>query len=531
MKLSARNQLSGTVTSRQRGRRDRQRRGRRQRPAARRVDHRRGRAGARPRRGQGGHGDHQGVGRSDYLRPAAELGRTEPAGAYACVAPLHGGSPALSGASDERLVELARAGDERAFSAIVERYRAPLLRYCQGYLPPAAAEDAVQQAFINAYRALTREAGTPPDVLRPWLYRVARNAALNVARDPHAGLDELPESLDGVRRPDEVVQARERFERVVDAVSALPPKQRQVIVRHALDGDSHERIATDLGMTAGSIRQLAHRARQTVRAAAAALVPSPLLRFLPVGADAAEVGSGAAMAKVAVAVVVVGAAGGGAVQITRHDEKPAVAQVRKAPAKRAAPEPPPAARAGGARAGGRRRRGAERVVRRVVERVFARERVGRQGLLRQGLLRARHVGARLVGLWLVRLGLVGLRLVRLRLVRVGLVRVGLLRLRHRLGPARPGPAPPGPARPARRAPLAPARSGSGSSGSGSSGSGSSGSGSSGSGSSGLGLLRLGQLRLGGIVRLGSGSGTTSSGSSGSDDSSGSGSSGSGSDDD
>ena len=101
-------------------------------------------------------------------------------------------------------------------------------------------------------------------------------------------MHELPEGLDGVERPDEVVAARERFRRVIGAVSALPPKQRQVIVRHAVDGDSHARIATDLGMSAGSIRQLAHRARRTVREAAAALLPGPLLRALPFGSDAAE---------------------------------------------------------------------------------------------------------------------------------------------------------------------------------------------------------------------------------------------------
>ena len=194
----------------------------------------------------------------------------------------------LGGASDERLVALARAGDEQAFAAIFERYRAPLLRYCRGFLPPAAAEDALQQTFINAYAALSGDAGRAPVALRPWLYRVAHNAALNVARDPQAGLEQLPEGLDGVERPDEVVQRRERLRRVVGAVTALPPKQRQVIVRHALDGDSHERIATDLGVSPGAIRQLAHRARRTVREAAAALLPAPLLRLLPWGANVAD---------------------------------------------------------------------------------------------------------------------------------------------------------------------------------------------------------------------------------------------------
>ena len=144
---------------------------------------------------------------------------------------------------------------------------------------------------------------------------------------------------------------------MIGAVSALPPKQRQVIVRHAVDGDSHERIATDLGMSAGSIRQLAHRARRTVREAAAALLPGPLLRVLPFGPDAAEVlpaaGGGAVLAKVAVVVVAAGAAGGGAV-VAKHDTaKPATAKshVRPAPV-RTPVATPPAKAAAPSRAGG-----------------------------------------------------------------------------------------------------------------------------------------------------------------------------------
>ena len=55
---------------------------------------------------------------------------------------------------------------------------------------------------------------------------------------------------------------------MVIAMRSLPDSQREVIVRHAFAGDSHEEIATDLGMSAGAIRQLAYRARGTLRAAA-----------------------------------------------------------------------------------------------------------------------------------------------------------------------------------------------------------------------------------------------------------------------
>src|SRR3954471_578731 len=175
---------------------------------------------------------------------------------------------ALAAAPDARLVALTRAGDESAFAAIVDRYRAPLARHCRRFLAAAPADDALQQAFINAHAALTSGRASIPFALKPWLYRVARNAALNIARDPQLELGPVPDDLLGRDEPEDVFARRETFDRVVGAVHALPDSQREVIVRHALAGDSHEDIATDLGMTAGAIRQLAYRARGTLRAAA-----------------------------------------------------------------------------------------------------------------------------------------------------------------------------------------------------------------------------------------------------------------------
>ena len=177
---------------------------------------------------------------------------------------MHRLSPAgLASAPDAKLVALTRAGDERAFAAIVDRYREPLARYCSRIVA-AAADDAVQLTFINAHAALT--GGSLPLALRPWLYRIARNAALNIARDPQLG--PVPDDLHGPEQPEDVVDRRETFERMLGAVRALPSSQRQVIVRHAIEGDSHERIAADLGLSPGAIRHLAYRARGTLRAAA-----------------------------------------------------------------------------------------------------------------------------------------------------------------------------------------------------------------------------------------------------------------------
>src|SRR6476619_3517330 len=77
---------------------------------------------------------------------ATDLGRKTPA--------RLAGAAILACQSDERLVQLVRDGHERAFEAIVSRYRAALVRFCGRILPESRTEDAVQQTFINAHAAL-----------------------------------------------------------------------------------------------------------------------------------------------------------------------------------------------------------------------------------------------------------------------------------------------------------------------------------------------------------------------------------------
>src|SRR4029450_9571936 len=95
--------------------------------------------------------------------------------------------------SGDCLVGLVRDGSERRFEAIVERYRRPLLRTCRRVLPEGRAEDALQQALIRAWRGLER--GDDVHDLRPWLHRIAHNAALNQLRVSGYDFEELRESL------------------------------------------------------------------------------------------------------------------------------------------------------------------------------------------------------------------------------------------------------------------------------------------------------------------------------------------------
>src|SRR3954453_23001578 len=95
--------------------------------------------------------------------------------------------------TDARWVALAREGHERAFEAIVECYRRPLLRACRRVLPEARAEDALQHALLAAWAALQR--GDDVRDLRAWLFRIAHNTALNQLRVNGYDHDELHEVL------------------------------------------------------------------------------------------------------------------------------------------------------------------------------------------------------------------------------------------------------------------------------------------------------------------------------------------------
>jgi RNA polymerase sigma factor (sigma-70 family) len=233
------------------------------------------------------------------------------------------GSRLLATQHDERLVDLLRAGSEPAFEAIVSRYRGPLLRYCSALLGRERAEDAVQQTFVKAYEAMHRD--DRPLLLKPWLYRIAHNAAHNALRDNALRDEPLGDGGAVGERPEEVLERREQLRSVLASVQDLPPRQRDALVLRELEGRSYEEISAALGVGGGAVRQLLNRARTTLRTAATAVTPVGLLLRLPtagsgagesVAARVAEMtgaaGAGAVVSKVAATALVTGAVAGGA---------------------------------------------------------------------------------------------------------------------------------------------------------------------------------------------------------------------------
>jgi RNA polymerase sigma factor (sigma-70 family) len=233
--------------------------------------------------------------------------------------------------TDERLVALARQGHERAFDAIVERYRRPLLRACRRFLPEARAEDALQQALLQAWRALQR--GDEVKDLRAWLYRISHNTALNALRMSGYDHEELEESARGaVDGPEEEVERRAVVRQTLAGLAALPARQREALIRLSIEGASQEQVARDLGLSEGAVRQLVFRARGALRAAATAITPLPLAGWLAGGGGGALAagGAGATLAKVgAVAAIAGGVASGPMVFNHEGTERAKAAQAQK----------------------------------------------------------------------------------------------------------------------------------------------------------------------------------------------------------
>ena len=263
--------------------------------------------------------------------------------------------------TDTRLVALARDGHERAFEAIVERYRRQLLRACRRVLPEARAEDALQQTLMAAWRGLQR--GDEVRELRPWLHRIAHNTSLNLLRQSGYDYEQIEESLQIADAPDDELERRAVVRQTLQGLASLPPRQREALLAIAVEGRSQDEVAGELGLSTGAVRQLVHRARTTLRTAATAVAPLPLVTWLASGsrgelssriaelsAGAGGAGASAALAKAGTVVVLAGGAVAGPALVQKRTEGPqAPAAAISAPREDRETARQPARGAGGSR--------------------------------------------------------------------------------------------------------------------------------------------------------------------------------------
>src|SRR5215208_4679280 len=195
--------------------------------------------------------------------------------------------------NDARVLEAARAGAEDAFARLVEPHRRALQAHCYRMLGSVAdAEDALQEALLNAWRGLAKFEGRTS--LRSWLYTIATNACLRAierrpkrvlpidyapAADPHDALAEpLVESVwvepypderlgfeDGLAGPEARYEQRESVELAfIAALQHLPARQRAVLILRDVLGFSARETAGALEMSPPGVDSALQRAHKAV---------------------------------------------------------------------------------------------------------------------------------------------------------------------------------------------------------------------------------------------------------------------------
>lgn len=179
---------------------------------------------------------------------------------------------------DVRLMLAFCNGDESALAVLYRRWAARLLRYLERIVKePAVAEELLQDTFIRVLDA--RERYAPEARFSTWLFHIARNLACNElarsrSRHPHVSADAGGESRDesGPRlvlvssgpAPDDHADARREHARFERALAGLPERQQTALWLAVVEGQAYEEIASVLGCSVQSVKNLVHRARATL---------------------------------------------------------------------------------------------------------------------------------------------------------------------------------------------------------------------------------------------------------------------------
>lgn len=152
--------------------------------------------------------------------------------------------------------------------SLVEMHAADLTRYAASILGDAdAAKDVVQDSFIRLWSEPREQV---EDHVRPWLFRVCRNRALDLRRKggrmkPLSDVDTATRPAEG-KGPKESVEQRDSHEQVLELIQRLPENQREVVRLKFQNDLSYKEIASVTELSVSNVGFLLHTALKTLRA-------------------------------------------------------------------------------------------------------------------------------------------------------------------------------------------------------------------------------------------------------------------------
>ena len=166
--------------------------------------------------------------------------------------------------ADERLARRAARGDRGALEEIFRLYHQDLYRYCLATVrDPDDAQEAMQNAMVKMVRALP---GEKREInLKPWLYRIARNEAVETLRRRRHSVELSQEQAAPAAEIAETADSRERLRALLDDLEQLPERQRSGLVMRELAGLGFEEIAAAFETSPPVARQTVYEARLSLR--------------------------------------------------------------------------------------------------------------------------------------------------------------------------------------------------------------------------------------------------------------------------
>ncbi|MCZ7624608.1 MAG: sigma-70 family RNA polymerase sigma factor [Candidatus Methylomirabilis sp.] len=180
--------------------------------------------------------------------------------------------------SDQDLVEQIKAGEDAPFEALLERYRDRVYRLVVSFTKnPADAEEVLQDVFLTVFRKIA--SFEHRSSFSTWLYRITVNTALMKLRSRGPVQESIDEYLpqftkdgrharmvvDFTQGPEKLLLRKEREQVLREAIEALPPDYKVVLVLRDLEGLSNEEVAEIVGASVLAIKARLHRARLVLR--------------------------------------------------------------------------------------------------------------------------------------------------------------------------------------------------------------------------------------------------------------------------
>jgi RNA polymerase sigma-70 factor (ECF subfamily) len=184
----------------------------------------------------------------------------------------------MAESNEAELIEAAKEGDRRAFGQLVRAHQRRVFACAVQMLADRGeAEDAVQETFLRAYRAIARFDGRSE--LSTWLYRICVNVCLNLLRkrrrvkasdiaDPRIPEPKADPDTSGTD-PSRTVETAELQKRLANALDGLSPSLRTTVVLVLIQGLPHKEASEILGCPEGTVAWRIHEARRRLKIALA----------------------------------------------------------------------------------------------------------------------------------------------------------------------------------------------------------------------------------------------------------------------